>query len=153
MSSIGRMVLQVDSRAEAPALDDQLAIAVQRLSSGGTSIAEAMASLLDSLLYLPQYPDAQLSQQDVSRGRLSLAVYQVDGKNFAPAFSSVDALTRFAKPGTAYAAISGKALLGTWSDDWLIVNPGSRYRLILNPQEIHALSRGELPQWIELDSP
>ena len=152
MSSIGRMVLQVDSRAPAPAADDPLAIALQRLSTGGTSTADVMAVMLDSLFYVPQYPEAQLSQQDVRRGIVSLGVYQVDGRNFAPAFSSIDALTRFVKPGMAYAALSGRALFAMWTNDWLIVNSRSRHRVILSPEEVRALARDELPQVLEIDS-
>jgi hypothetical protein len=146
------MVLQVDGRAPEPALDDPLAIALQGLSRAGAVISGAMASLLDSLLYLPQYPEAELSQQDVRAGRLSLGVYQLEGRNFAPAFSSIEALGRFVKPGTAYAALPAKTLFDMWTDDWLMVNPASRYRLILSADEVHGLARGQLPAAIEIDS-
>ena len=145
------MVLQVNNSARSPVSpSDQLERALQSLSVTRVSVADVIALLLDSTLYLPQHAAAALTPEDEARGRISLGVYQLEGFNFVPAFSSIEALASFVKPGTPYAALASKALFQMWAEDWLAINPVSRYALIFAPSEVSALAAGELPNSVEI---
>lgn len=152
------MILQVDNFTPDVKLETDMLDQSLRSLAANEILPSAVAKLLlDVVIYLPQYPEAALSQGDVARGRLSLPVHKLAGRNIVMAFSSRESLARFVKPGTEYAALPGRVLFDMWSPkDWLMLNAGSRYRLVLSPGEVSEVARGEIPQGFEiqlLDAP
>src|SRR5260370_34209068 len=145
------MILRIDNSAgnSGPA-SDELQKALQSLTVTQDAVTDVLTLLLASRLYLPQYEAAALTPEDMARGRISLAVYQREERTYAPAFSSIEALARFAMPGTPYAAIDSRALFQSWAGDWLIINPRSPYNMIFSPDEVGQLSAGNLPTPLEI---
>jgi hypothetical protein len=145
------VILRIDNfaRSRGPA-SDELGTALQSLSVADAAIIDVLTVLLASKLFLPQHAAASLTPEDRARNRISLAVYQREGRTYAPAFSSIEALASFAPPGTPYAAIDSRTLFQIWSGDWLVINPASRCSLIFSPDEVHQLGAGHLPTALEI---
>lgn len=148
-----RMLLQVDDRSpDSASPTDALALALTSALQGETPSGRIVELMREAVLFVPQHPEAPtLSDEDIARGRFSIGVHQVGGRNVASVFSSEAALARFVAPGSTYVAIPGEALLKMWSpDDWLLLNPGSRYRLLLGPSEVTKIMAGEPPTSLEI---